>query len=326
MNESIVVCGQKCNIGTRVILWDEPNGFNGYGVSKSIIKIKGKKKLVSGKRYSKRSVRVTDPDLTQLKQMVTQFFLHHDGLYRAADTFNVLHNQRGLSVHFILDDDGTLYQTLDLKEKAWHGGINNPMSVGIEISNRANARKFPDAYNLRNQRKRRVSSRLVRNELIGGRMYKGFEYTNKQYETLILLARCLLSVFPKINCDFPRNPDGKLTKGIIDDPMGYCGFICHYNINESKWDPVAFDYSRFLSGVSGCFIPASNFDNLDDWRGRQILLELFGYDPGVVDGVFGDKTKNALKKFQEDHNLKSDGLWGRRIEANMIEEINNMRR
>ena len=30
-------------------------------------------------------------------------------------TFRVLHDMRGLSVHFMLDLDGTIYQTLDLK-------------------------------------------------------------------------------------------------------------------------------------------------------------------------------------------------------------------
>lgn len=326
MNESIVVCGNKCDIGTRVILWDEPNGFNGYSTSKAFIKIKDKKKVISGKRYSKRNHYIPDPDLKDLKNMVTQFFLHHDGLYKARDTFNVLHNQRGLSVHFILDDDGTLYQTLDLKEKSWHGGKNNPISVGIEITNRANARRFPDAYSLKNQRKRKVGPRGIRNELIGGKLYKGFEYTNQQYETLILLSSCLLSVFPRIKCDFPRDSDGNLKKGLISDPKEHCGFICHYHINREKWDPVAFDYSRFLRGVSGNYIPVSNFNNLDDWLGRQTLLNLFNYEPGVIDGMFGKKTEDALKRFQKDSGLNPDGKWGPKTEAHMIEKINNFKR
>ena len=35
---------------------------------------------------------------------------------RAGSAFEVLHDLRGLSVHFMLDLDGTIYQTLDLKE------------------------------------------------------------------------------------------------------------------------------------------------------------------------------------------------------------------
>jgi len=37
--------------------------------------------------------------------------------------FKVLHDHRDLSVHFMLDLDGTIYQTLDLKERAWHATI-----------------------------------------------------------------------------------------------------------------------------------------------------------------------------------------------------------
>jgi hypothetical protein len=39
------------------------------------------------------------------------------------------------SLHFLLDLDGTIYQTLDLKERAWHATTSNARSVGIEIAN-----------------------------------------------------------------------------------------------------------------------------------------------------------------------------------------------
>src|SRR5690606_1903341 len=48
---------------------------------------------------------------------------------------HILHDRRGLSVHFMLDIDGTIYQTLDLKERAWHATIANDRSIGIEIAN-----------------------------------------------------------------------------------------------------------------------------------------------------------------------------------------------
>ncbi len=35
----------------------------------------------------------------------------------------------------MLDLDGTIYQTLDLKEQAWHATIANGRSIGIEIAN-----------------------------------------------------------------------------------------------------------------------------------------------------------------------------------------------
>ena len=35
----------------------------------------------------------------------------------------------------MLDLDGTIYQTLDLKEGAWHATVANGRSIGIEIAN-----------------------------------------------------------------------------------------------------------------------------------------------------------------------------------------------
>ena len=35
----------------------------------------------------------------------------------------------------VLDLDGTIYQTLDLKERAWHATTSNTRSIGIEIAN-----------------------------------------------------------------------------------------------------------------------------------------------------------------------------------------------
>ena len=43
--------------------------------------------------------------------------------------------RRGLSAHFLLDLDGTIYQTLDLRERAYHAGASNSRSIGIEIAN-----------------------------------------------------------------------------------------------------------------------------------------------------------------------------------------------
>ncbi|PID83440.1 hypothetical protein CSB11_01460 [Candidatus Campbellbacteria bacterium] len=43
----------------------------------------------------------------------------------------------------------------------------------------------------------------------------------------------------------------------------------------------------------------------------QKYLNKKGYKAGYADGIFGNKTKNALKDFQKDNNLKVDGKFGR---------------
>jgi len=44
--------------------------------------------------------------------------MHYDVCGVSRQYFKVLHDYRGLSVHFMLDIDGTIYQTLDLNERA----------------------------------------------------------------------------------------------------------------------------------------------------------------------------------------------------------------
>jgi hypothetical protein len=63
--------------------------------------------------------------LEDLQGVVDQFVLHYDVSGTSRRCFQVLHDQRGLSVHFMLDVDGTVYQTLDLKERAWHATSSN---------------------------------------------------------------------------------------------------------------------------------------------------------------------------------------------------------
>src|ERR1043165_2164691 len=66
--------------------------------------------------------------------MHAQFVIHYDAAGTSRQCFKVLHDLRDLSVHFMLDLDGTIYQTLDAKERAWHATSSNSRSVGIEIA------------------------------------------------------------------------------------------------------------------------------------------------------------------------------------------------
>src|SRR5690606_3292917 len=69
--------------------------------------------------------------LEQLQAQVDQFVIHYDVAGTARRCFEILHDHRGLSVHYLLDVDGKIYQPLALKERAWHAGTANDRSVGI---------------------------------------------------------------------------------------------------------------------------------------------------------------------------------------------------
>jgi len=320
-NTSIIVCGQKFDIGTKVVLWDELKGFNGYDTATYTYNEENrrtgkiKKITVSGARYSKRSL--LSPTLERVQKVVNQFFLHHSGLYRSRDTFNVLHRQRRLSVHLILDDDGTIYQTLDLKDKAWHGGKNNPQSVGIEIDSRAHASRFTTAYDKPHQKKYGVGPREKRMDYINGKWIKGYQYSDIQYRALISLAMGLQSIFPNMktpsslySVDFPR-VSGRICTSAIKKPLAHKGLIGHYNTNSGKNDPISFDHYRLLRGMKLCDPRfGSTFLTANTWLDRQEWLNAIGYDPGTIDGKNGIQTKIAVMKFQTDNGLLADGIWG----------------
>ncbi len=42
----------------------------------------------------------------------------------------------------------------------------------------------------------------------------------------------------------------------------------------------------------------------------QALLKKIGYDPGPIDGIFGEQTRQAVINFQRDNNLVPDGIIG----------------
>lgn len=354
MGTSIIVCGKEFDIGTKVVLWTDPNGLNAYDTTTYKHTEQNRKTgkeetiTISGKRYRPRSLINPNPSFAKLQEMVTQFFLHHSGLYHSNTTFDVLHKERGLSVHFILDDSGTLFQTLDLKEKAQHGGQNNPISVGIEIDSKAEAGKYPNAYDESSQAKYKVGPRRKRNDIIRGMPLVGFEYNDAQYRTLIKLAIGICSIFPIVgtNADFPRGEDGKIFKDTLDDPLSHLGFICHFQTNRGKIDPISFDFDRFLDGVKTNnpdqpsswdhepIVISNNHDIIDvepdvivleNWRQIQSALLEVGYDPGIIDGIFGKNTRKALIDFQSNNELDADGIWGPKSKAKLEEVLRRKR-
>ena len=103
-------------------------------------------------------------DLPTLQDVVDQFVIHYDVCGTSQTCFHVLHDQRGLSVQFMLDVDGTIYQTLDLKERARHATISNNRSIGIEIANigayppKGDAKPLDRWYETRGRRRGRAAA------------------------------------------------------------------------------------------------------------------------------------------------------------------------
>jgi N-acetyl-anhydromuramyl-L-alanine amidase AmpD len=208
---------------------------------------------------------------------VDQFVVHYDVAGISKNCFKVLHDQRGLSVHFMLDVDGTIYQTLDLKERAWHATTSNSRSIGIEIANMgayppglmkvldewyprdASGHPFlkvPERFGDPMIYTRDFVGRPARPNLVHG-MVQGrelFQYdlTPEQYVALTKLTAALCKVFPKISCDYPRDTEGRLVlQKLSDDELkNFHGVLGHYHVQTNKTDPgPAFDWDRVIGGA-----------------------------------------------------------------------------
>ena len=191
--------------------------------------------------------------------------------------FEVLHDVRGLSVHFMLDLDGTIYQTLDVKEKAWHATIANDRSIGIEVANigaypaadsgvldRWYQRGagpdvqivIPDPAGTSGLRDRALLLRPARGHPVEGKIHdqllRQYDFTDQQYRALARLTATLCTLFPRIRCDYPRDASGSLLRRKLSGPdfARYRGLLGHYHVQENKVDPgPAFQWDRVIDGA-----------------------------------------------------------------------------
>jgi N-acetylmuramoyl-L-alanine amidase len=290
--DEIAVCGQLFHSTTPVVLWTDPGGYDAYRVERRFVpwaeagwESTAGKGVSSPNRFGLRKsglnaeqqerVRGGGWDLPLLQNVVDQFVIHYDVAGTSRRCFQTLHDNRGLSVQFMLDVDGTIYQTLDLKEGAWHATKANGRSVGIEIAN-VGAYASDESAPFSTWYKRESNGKTlltvpggqkdlhnpaavlgpIRNEpivgTIQGRQLTQYDLTPQQYDSLIKLTATLCTVFPKIRCDYPKDESGKLiTQKLPDgDYDKYHGILGHYHVQLNKVDPgPAFQWDRVVDGA-----------------------------------------------------------------------------
>jgi len=203
----------------RVVLWDEPGGL----ASKP------------GRYY----------DYSNKSERKPTLFVNHWDVCLSAESCAGVLNERGVSVHFCLDGDGTIYQILDTQHGAWHAGLRkiNQNSIGVEINN---------AYYLKYQKdavKRGLGSRpLQENGVVHGRTLKKFTWF---YDAQIQALKALWTAISEahdIPLDFPQNEDGSLCTTVHGDCKSgsFEGFCNHYNLTNRKIDCAGLDLSTLL--------------------------------------------------------------------------------
>ncbi len=288
--DEIVVCGERFHTGTKVVLWTDAGGFDAYRPHRRFEPAEAlPRDGTEVPRYGSFR-RGLDADLAarvaadgwrldDLRTVVQQVVLHYDAAGTSAQAFEVLHDRRGLSAHFLLDLDGTVYQTLDLKERAWHAAATNDRSVGIELAN-------PGAFADRAALDRWVvvspgGARLVVPEgvrrgalpagatfasarpepvvgAIHGERLVQYDFTEAQYEALARLLATLARVLPRCRLEAPRGPDGGVLATLLPEGearASFEGVLGHWHVSGAKVDPgpafrwdAVLDRARALRG------------------------------------------------------------------------------
>ncbi|MEZ5976705.1 MAG: peptidoglycan recognition family protein [Planctomycetota bacterium] len=285
--EEIVVAGQLFHVGAPVVLWLDADGYDAYRPYPHFREVESEVDEAprSGARRlrpdgseptaaDERDARNGRWSLDELRAVVDQFVIHFDACGTSETCFRVLQDERRLSVHFMLDVDGTIYQTLDLDERAWHATIANDRSIGVEIaqpgavpvaerarldewyttdaSGRTSVR-LPERFGDGGLRDRGASLELARPSpvegVVNGTRLVQYDFTEAQYESLAKLTAALHVALPRIELDCPRDARGApLLRTLSPEEFAsFSGLLGHYHVQTNKVDPgPAFDWERVL--------------------------------------------------------------------------------
>ena len=198
---------------------------------------------------------------------------------------------RNASAHYFVDDD-SIWQCVNDSDRAWHVGdgrgeygITNGNSIGIEMCGTDNGR-----------------------------------YSAKTVQNAIDLTKHLAAKYGIPYSNVVRHYDASRKN-------------CPSQFSSNNWARW-HDFKARLEGHSSTVIedtppaksPIAVAAEFVGSRCKELQTKLIklGYNCGSTgaDGIFGEATYNAVKKFQKDHGLTVDGLAGKDTFAKLDEQLN----
>lgn len=203
----------------KVVLWDEPGGLK-----------------CEPSQYRKRSK----------SRKLKMFVVHWDACLDSKKMAGVLKN-RGLSVAFAIDNDGTIYQLMDTKHIAWHAKGVNLHSAGVEIANAVDV-KYQDWYVKNGFGPRPIVEGVVLN---GKELPPMLGFYPVQIEALKALIKAV-SIGHVIPYKVPTDKEGNLVMAVDKRVAGrsFRGFVGHYHVNPEKSDPAGLPLDRIVEEVA----------------------------------------------------------------------------
>lgn len=209
----------------KVVLWSEPDGLE----------------CVKNKRYYDHSGK---PD-----RKPTNFTVHWDVCLSTESMARVI-NRRGISIHFGIDNDGTIYQLLDTQHGAYQAGhwYGNKHGIGLEIAN-AFYTKYQGWYEKNIGAPRPV---VPKGEAVvhGRGLQEHLGFYPIQIEALKALMKAI-HLGLGIPLEYPQNSDGSLCTTVHPGVSGgtLAGFNNHYNFTRKKIDCAGLPLDEIVKDI-----------------------------------------------------------------------------
>ena len=173
---------------------------------------------------------------------------HWDVCLSAASCKRVL-ERRGISTHFVIDNDGTIVQLLDCNHVAWHAGNRrvNANSIGIDFSN-AYYTKYQKSYVKNGHGERPILEDSV---VHGIKLKPHLGY----YPAQLLAYKALLEFLNKaynINLECPIDSCGNLVTEVFQPAVKgvYEGVVCHYHLTRKKIDTAGLELDKIINEIN----------------------------------------------------------------------------
>ena len=175
------------------------------------------------------------------KRNVSMFVTHWDVCLNSRTCYKIL-QKRGISIHFAIDNDGTIYQFLDMNHIGWHASSRtiNKKAVGVEIAN-AYYPKYQSWY-----KKNGFGERpMITDASVHGKQMKPFmDFYPVQKEALKALMEAVHSALG-IPLETPE--EQTVSKEVRSGK--FKGFVHHYHCIKSKIDCAGLDLKPILEEI-----------------------------------------------------------------------------
>ena len=176
------------------------------------------------------------------------FFVNHWDVCLNSKSCSRVLNSRGISVHFSIDNDGTIYQMVDMNHAAWHAGSKkwNHSSIGVEITN-AYYPKYQNWYEKNGFGPRPVWS----DKTVHGRKQPDFlGFYDVQIDALKALWKAVhLGVGIPYKCQLDKSGETLYKVSTAAAANRFKGFCSHYHLTNRKIDCAGLDIKSLLEEV-----------------------------------------------------------------------------